>query len=170
MPVFVAFSGTDCMPARDWKTMGYMHTLKTSEKLCKAHAGQCFLNRDQDWGGWRAPASSGKPRTSHPTILRITMCNKRAQFVVLRCIRKGREDRGKWLRTVIKMQVHLPHLQMNQAPKCYTTGFSYCTGHLSRPHFTPQDLPITECFSAYVLFLMQLRVFWWISWQTCSIM
>lgn len=65
MPAFVALSGTDRMPACDWETMGYMHTLKTSKKLCVAHADQCFLNRDQDWGGCRAPASSGKP--VHPT-------------------------------------------------------------------------------------------------------
>lgn len=65
MPTFMALSGTDRMPACDWETMGYMHTLKTSKKLCKAHADQCFLNRDQDWGGWRASASSGKP--VHPT-------------------------------------------------------------------------------------------------------
>lgn len=148
MPTFMALSGTDRMPACDWETMGYMHTLKTSKKLCKAHADQCFLNRDQDWGGWRASASSGKP--VHPTP---------PSWESL-CIIKGHNlwywgaYPGKWLRTVIKMKVHSPHLQMNQAPKYYTTGFSYCTGHLSRPHFIPQDLPITEGFSAYVLSLM----------------
>lgn len=91
MPAFVALSGTDRMPACDWETMGYMHTLKTSKKLCVAHADQCFLNRDQDWGGCRAPASSGKP--VHPTPPSWeSLCVIKGQFVVLRCIRKGCKD------------------------------------------------------------------------------
>lgn len=97
MPTFVALWGTDRMPACDWETMGYMHTLKTSEKLCKAHEDQCFLNRDpRRVGGEPQPVQGSHV---HPTpILRITVCNKGAQFVVLRCIRKGCEDQGKWLR------------------------------------------------------------------------
>ena len=125
-----------------------MHILKTREKLSKAHPNQCFLKRDQEWSGWGAQGSSG-------TILRITMCNKGVQFVALRCTHKGCEDRGKWLRTMIKIKVHVPHLQVrNQVPRCYRMRFSYHARHLFRPHFTRQDLSITKCFlSQKVLFL-----------------
>ena len=72
MPTFVALWGTDRMPACDWETMGYMHTLKTSEKLCKAHEDQCFLNRDPD--GWVESPSQFREATYIPPPSWESLC------------------------------------------------------------------------------------------------
>lgn len=105
----------------------YAHSEDQQEAL-QSTRRSVLLKQDQDWGGWSL-SKFREASTSHPTILRITMCNKGAQFVVLRCIRKGREDQGKGLRTMIKIESPFASFtDESGASKCYTMGFPTALG------------------------------------------